>query len=249
MTIHRFYVFTLLFIFLHDNACASDANDHSIGSGQRHLRSIGKVKNFRLINADTNLPIITLTNDMVIDIATLGTENLNIRATTTNGTIVAIRFGYNGNSKFRTDALRPYALCGDGLPVGNYYVCKELVAGSHSISATPYSVSGEVGETAKLSFTISGAIVQNDPDLSIGSAGEGISTKSPTSGDCIIEKVQEISFIMVEQHSCSRKSLTFSSLSWNLTLSPFVFIPSSLNQSGINFLQTIQLVLESHRGY
>lgn len=95
------YVFTLLLICFSANAYDSDAYDPSIGSNQRHLRSIGKVKNFRLINADTNLPIATLKNGMVIDVATLSTENLNVQATTTNGTIVAIRFGYNGNAKFQ----------------------------------------------------------------------------------------------------------------------------------------------------
>ena len=164
------YFFALLLICFHATTCVSNADDHSVGSNQRILRSIGKVEEFRLINADTNLPIVTLKNGMVVDIATLSTENLNVQAITPNETIVAIRFGYNGNSRFRTELLRPFALCGDGSPVGNYYVCKKLVVGNHTISATPYSTSGDVGETSKISFIIS-------------------EVNGPTSGRCSIEKV------------------------------------------------------------
>jgi hypothetical protein len=125
---------------------------------------------------------------MVFNIAKIKAKNLNVQVTT-NGTVNEIRFGYNGNSKFRTDSSRPYTLCGDNLPVGNYNICKELVVGNHTISATPYSVTGEVGVSAKISFTISNVIEQNGPDPSAGASGGRTATKSSTSGNCKIEKV------------------------------------------------------------
>lgn len=194
MVISWVYILVLLLICFHSITCASDAEDHSAGSSQRHLQSIGEVQSFRLINADTNLPIVTLTNGMIINIATLSTKNFNVQVTTTNGTIVAIRFGYNANSKFRTESLRPFALCGDGLPVGNYYVCKELIVGNHTISATPYSITGEAGVNAKISFTISNVTAQNDSDPSGGIEGEVNPTESPSSDSCNIEKVCELAF-------------------------------------------------------
>ena len=172
MMIQLVYVFIILLICFRAGAYDSDANDNAAASShQRKLQAFGNVDNFLLINTDTNLPIVTLKDGMIIERATLGTINFNIQATTTNEAVVAVRFGYNGNSNFRNESLRPFALCGDNLPSGNFYVCKELVAGKHTIAATPYSASGEAGASTTISFTISDATVL------------------PSSGSCNIEKV------------------------------------------------------------
>ena len=189
MGIRRIALIALLLICYHSNSIVV-VN----ASVKRHLQSVGEVKNFRLINADTNVPIVNLKNGMIINIATLSSEHLNVQATTTtatNGTVVMIRFGYNGNSNFRNESLRPFSFCGDGLPIGNYYVCNELGVGNHTISANPYSISGEVGVTKEVTFSITDFNqAQNDATPSDGNTP----VKSPTSGtsgSCNIAKVRK----------------------------------------------------------
>jgi hypothetical protein len=125
---------------------------------KRDLQIVGQIQALRLINADTDLPIVDLVDGMVINTATLSTSNFNVQATVTNNAIVqSVKFGYNTRSSFRIESEQPYAICGDGGPVGNYNVCLTLVVGQHNLSATPYTgtkASGTAGPTKHISFRI-----------------------------------------------------------------------------------------------
>ena len=97
------------------------------------------VTSLRLMNADTNQPIAgydPLPNGATLDLASLPTSNLNIRANTSPATIGSVRFALDGNSAYATETILPYALAGDSS--GNYNAWTPAV-GSHSLTATPYS--------------------------------------------------------------------------------------------------------------
>jgi hypothetical protein len=107
-----------------------------------------------LINADTDQPILTLTNGTTITLASLPTRNLNVRAVTSPSTIGSVRFGLDANSNYRMETSAPYALAGDDN--GNYRAWTPSV-GAHTLKATPYAGtngSGTVGSTVTVGFTV-----------------------------------------------------------------------------------------------
>jgi hypothetical protein len=113
------------------------------------------VQNFTLMNADTDQPIYgydPITNNSTINLASLPTRNLNIRANTNPSVVGSVKFGYDGNSNYSTENGAPHALAGDN--AGNY---KEWTPslGNHTLSATLYSLSsGTTGHTLTISSTI-----------------------------------------------------------------------------------------------
>lgn len=103
------------------------------------------VASFSLINADTDQPIAgfdPIASGATINLATLPTANLNIRANTAPSSVGSVRFAYDGNGTFRTDDAAPYSLGGD--TGGNYVAWTPSVA-SHTLTATPYSAAGAAG--------------------------------------------------------------------------------------------------------
>jgi hypothetical protein len=124
---------------------------------RRAQNLVGNVVELRLINADTDQPILTLVDGMIINIATQNTTNFNIEAVTDAGLVGSVRFSYNGLDNFRTESERPFAFCGDGCPLGNFKRCLNLVAGWHNVSATAYSgasQTGMAGSTLTVTFTL-----------------------------------------------------------------------------------------------
>jgi hypothetical protein len=103
-----------------------------------------QVQSFSLINADTEQPIQTLKNGDALNLATLSTRNLNIRANTNPTTIGSVVFNLTGTqSKTTTESLIPYALFADNNH-GDYYAWTPAI-GSYTLKATPYSASGGKG--------------------------------------------------------------------------------------------------------
>ncbi len=114
-----------------------------------------EITNFTLVNADTNVDIFELTDGMQIDIATLATLNLNIRATT-NDIARSVRLNLTGELEAsKIENVAPYALFGD-FPQGNYFG-RDFGLGMHTISATAFSESrtqGTASETLTVNFSI-----------------------------------------------------------------------------------------------
>ncbi|HYG78185.1 MAG TPA: DUF5060 domain-containing protein [Planctomycetota bacterium] len=116
------------------------------------------VTSFTLINADTNQPIAgydPLNNGATLNLATLPTRNLNIRANTNPTTVGSVRFALDANSNYRTESAAPYALAGDSN--GDYYAWTPAT-GTHTLKATPYtgsSAGGTAGTALSISFTVS----------------------------------------------------------------------------------------------
>ncbi|KQC29410.1 PKD domain-containing protein [Flagellimonas eckloniae] len=116
---------------------------------------IQKVVALTLINADTDTGIIELTNNMLLDEASLEGIGLNIGATTNPEIVGSVFFQLTGPlENKRKESGAPYALFGDFK--GNYFA-RTFPAGDYTITATPYSLAGakgEEGQSLTINFTI-----------------------------------------------------------------------------------------------
>ncbi|SNC77527.1 Por secretion system C-terminal sorting domain-containing protein, partial [Hymenobacter gelipurpurascens] len=114
-----------------------------------------QVVSFTLINADSDQPIRQLVANDVLNLATLPTKNLNIRANTSPTSVGSVTFVLSGAvSKTQTETAAPYALFADA--GGNYYAWTPPL-GSYSLKATPYSGgsgSGTAGTALTLAFSV-----------------------------------------------------------------------------------------------
>jgi hypothetical protein len=145
----------------------------------RKLQTLGRVEQLVLINAITDLPIANLTNNVVINVATLPTSSFNIQATT-NGVVGSIRFGYNSNMNYQVESGQPFSFCGD--KGGNYKICSVLTIGRHVVTATPFSnasATGLAGTTFQVTFNITN-ITSTMAPTKAPQAPTKVPTKAPT---------------------------------------------------------------------
>jgi hypothetical protein len=115
-----------------------------------------QVMSFTLIDAVTDLEIMTLSNGEVLNLATLPTRSLNIRANTSPilvGSVKLVLGGTQSKVVFETGA--PYAMFGD--TNGNYYAWTPAL-GNYTLTATPYTGAGGSG-TAGTPLTITFSVV------------------------------------------------------------------------------------------
>jgi hypothetical protein len=114
------------------------------------------VVSYTLVNADTDTDIQPLTNGATLNLATLPTRNLNVRANTSPATVGSVVFALTGaQTHNQTETNAPYSLWGD--TSGNYAPWTP-VAGSYTLKATPFSASGG-GGSAGTPLTISFSVV------------------------------------------------------------------------------------------
>ncbi|TGE25106.1 T9SS type A sorting domain-containing protein [Hymenobacter aquaticus] len=115
----------------------------------------GSVASFTLVNADTDQDIQPLTAGAVLNLATLPTRNLNIRANTSPATVGSVAFVLSGQqSSSITESVVPYAMFGDFQ--GDYNAWTPTV-GTYSITATPFPAAngvGAAGTALTISFTV-----------------------------------------------------------------------------------------------
>lgn len=120
-------------------------------SGQK-----AQVKALVLVDARTGLDILPLTQGMTLNLATLKTDRINVRASST-GLTRRVEFVHNGTTSYQYP---PFALFGadEGTPEADF-AFGTLAAGTHTLSARP------VGSTEKLqiSFTVTGALTTVAP--------------------------------------------------------------------------------------
>jgi len=116
------------------------------------------VVSFTLINADDEQPVSgydPIPNNANLNLATLPTRNLNVRANTDPPSVGSVRFGLDANANYQTDNAAPYALAGN--VNGTDYLAWTPSVGNHTLSATPYAGAdgGGLAGTAKtLSFKV-----------------------------------------------------------------------------------------------
>jgi len=114
------------------------------------------VGSFTLVNTYTDQPIAAydpLVNGTTLNLATLPTRNVTIRANTT-GTIGSVGFNYDGNTSYHMENSAPYSIGGD--TNGDYSSWTPTV-GQHTLTVTPYSGSdggGTAGGALTLTFTV-----------------------------------------------------------------------------------------------
>lgn len=112
------------------------------------------VTSFTLVNADTDTDLQPLTDRMVLNLAALPTQNLNVRANTSPANVGSVVFSLNGpTSQNQTEQVAPYALFGDD-GAGDYFG-RTLTPGRYvSLLAQPYSTTGCAGTPLEISFTV-----------------------------------------------------------------------------------------------
>lgn len=141
-----------------------------------------RIGSYTLINADTEQPIDgfdPIAEGAVIDMSTLGTGNINIRANPVDFLAPAIEStllnleGPTGTIQNRVESYRPYAVFGDPTnmdlndddPVLNYNNWAAVQNGSFSLLGQPYGENGGVGEvygSLTLNFSITNAAALAD---------------------------------------------------------------------------------------
>ncbi len=131
---------------------------------------------FTLIDAATGVELMEIEDGDVLEYGKLGAANVNIVANidSAQGSVV---FSYDGSSSYQTDNNPPYELfasAGEGLLLG------ELAAGSHTITATPYTGqngAGSSGTPKTVTFTVSDLVATIQAD-----SWDDYQTPTPASG-------------------------------------------------------------------
>lgn len=110
------------------------------------------VVSFSLMNAETNQQIRVLTNGETLNLATLPTRNLNIRANTNPTTVGSVVLALSGRqNRTRTETGAPYSLFGD---TNGDYNNWTPTTGNYSLTGTTYTGAGGTG-SAGTPYTIS----------------------------------------------------------------------------------------------
>jgi Domain of unknown function (DUF5060)/Putative collagen-binding domain of a collagenase len=120
-------------------------------------QSTQSVVSFDLINADTDQVIGPLNDGDTLNLATLPTRNLDVRANTSPSTVGSVRFGYDSNASYRTENSAPYALAGNN---ESDYLPWTPSVGSHTLTATPWSskdATGTQGTAKTANFSVTDA--------------------------------------------------------------------------------------------
>ncbi len=127
----------------------------SAGEDQVTTLVAAAISGFSLINAELNTEIEgfnTLSDAQVLNLATLPTSKLSIRANT-SGAVGSVVFTLNGQAA-STESVVPYALLGDSR--GNYTIWTPT-PGEYTVTATAFSESqgrGSQLSSASLTFTV-----------------------------------------------------------------------------------------------
>ena len=112
------------------------------------------VQSLTLINADTDVDIGPLADGQTLNLATLPTVNLSVRANPGATSPGSVRFAYDGNANFQTENIAPYALRGD---TNGDYNSWTPTLGTHTLTATPFSAAnakGTAGTALTVVFTV-----------------------------------------------------------------------------------------------
>lgn len=145
------------------------------GNGQTNTMSVAdyadagnsqQLISFTLINASTEREIQTISSNATLNLATLPSQSLNIRANTSPAIVGSVKFALSGTqTRNQTETGAPYALFGD--VNGNYNAWTPAV-GSYTLKATPYSAAsggGTAGTPLTINFTVVNQNQANQPPV------------------------------------------------------------------------------------
>jgi hypothetical protein len=115
----------------------------ALASGQA-----GRIVGFRLVRAPSGTFVTDLVDGAVFYLngTTPSYTIVAVPEPSSAGRIRTVLFGWNSKSRYRTEKIAPYTLCGGR----SYNVCKSLKAGVHTVTATPNG-----GTPFRITFTIS----------------------------------------------------------------------------------------------
>ena len=125
------------------------------------------VATLMLIDAASDTDIGPMTSGMTIDLAVTGTR-LNIRADTSPASVGSVRFAYDANPNYMTQSGAPYTIGGDSLT--DYWDWTPAL-GTHTLTATPYTLSGgggTAGTPKTVVFTVINSQLSGNPVVSAG---------------------------------------------------------------------------------
>ena len=142
-----------------------------------------QVSSYTLVNASTNTDIMALPagTTTTLNLATLPTRNLNIRANTSPATVGSVIFAQSGTqTRNQTENVAPYALFSDNNGV---YTSWTPAVGNYSLTARPYtggSGSGTAGTALSISFSVIDQPVTGGPfTLTVNTMGSGTVARNP----------------------------------------------------------------------
>ena len=137
------------------------------------------VSSYTLVNADSNADIQPLAAGATLNLATLPTRNLNIRANTSPATVGSVVFALSGAAtQNQTENVVPYALFSDN---GGVYNAWTPPVGSYTLTARPYTA-GSGGGTAGTALTLAFSVIDQaitTYTLTVNTTGSGTVTKNP----------------------------------------------------------------------
>ncbi|MCL6275560.1 malectin domain-containing carbohydrate-binding protein, partial [Muricauda sp. 2012CJ35-5] len=127
------------------------------------------VLSFTLMNSNDDTELFTITDGQQININSLPSTNLNVRANTVPSIVGSVSFQLSGtNSNSRTENGAPYALFGDN---SGDYLIGSLPEGSYSLTATAYNGSNEsggvLGQPYNVNFSMVTGGVGNQPPMAV----------------------------------------------------------------------------------
>ena len=139
------------------------------------------VTSYTLVNADTGGDIQALATGTTLNLATLPTTHLNIRANTNPATVGSVVLVLSGAAaRNQTESVAPYALFGDnGAGVYNSWTPG---VGNYTLTATPYTAGGgggTAGTPLSIGFSITSQPATTSYALTIGTVGSGTVTRNP----------------------------------------------------------------------
>ncbi len=121
---------------------------------------------FTLVNAGNDQDLMKLKDDAVIDLASLPSRQLNVRAEFADPEFKSVVFDFNGQKGYKKDNRVPFAFGGDK---NGDYAPISLPVGRHTLTATPYSLPGGRGVAGK-SVTVSFEVTDSESDSRVTSA-------------------------------------------------------------------------------
>ncbi|WP_159439873.1 InlB B-repeat-containing protein [Pontibacter lucknowensis] len=144
-----------------------------------------QVVSFTLVNSHTEQDHFQLEDGATVNVSSLSSTKLNVRANTSPGAVGSVKLELSGTqSRTYTDNAAPYALFGDD-GRGNYYFgnWNPPANGTYTLRATPYSQANG-GGTAGIPLEITFTIVDKETPaeqhtLAVSTSGSGTVTRSP----------------------------------------------------------------------
>jgi Malectin domain len=108
---------------------------------------VGRIVGFRLVRAPSGTFVTDLVNGAVfyLNNTTPSYTVVAVPDPSSAKSIKTVLYGWNSKSRYRTEKIAPYTLCGGK----SYNVCKNLRAGVHTVTATPNG-----GAPLRITFTI-----------------------------------------------------------------------------------------------